>query len=136
MAGASDLTLHDAKSIGVNRPHSPDKAGHAKNNGAGGGTRTRTELSLLRISSRSIIAKNSLLCWLYSHHLQTFADQSVRLSARCDRREEREILSKAAAWFATETGSVPSRRSNSMYFATVAWLTSMPSLRSSPWIRV
>src|SRR6266849_207937 len=29
------------------------------------------------------------------------------------RREEREILSKAAAWFATETGSVPSRRSNS-----------------------
>ena len=27
-------------------------------------------------------------------------------------REEREILSKAAAWFATETGSVPSRRSN------------------------
>ena len=28
-------------------------------------------------------------------------------------REEHEILSKAAAWFATETGSVPSRRSNS-----------------------
>jgi transposase len=28
-------------------------------------------------------------------------------------REEREILAKAAAWFATETGSVPSRRSNS-----------------------
>jgi hypothetical protein len=28
-------------------------------------------------------------------------------------REEREILSKAAAWFATETGSVLSRRSNS-----------------------
>ncbi len=28
-------------------------------------------------------------------------------------REEREILSKAAAWFATETGSAPSRRSNS-----------------------
>jgi transposase len=28
-------------------------------------------------------------------------------------REEREILSKAAAWFATETGAVPSRRSNS-----------------------
>jgi transposase len=28
-------------------------------------------------------------------------------------REERQILSKAAAWFATETGSVPSRRSNS-----------------------
>jgi transposase len=28
-------------------------------------------------------------------------------------REEREILSKAAAWFATETGSVPSRRSTS-----------------------
>src|SRR5689334_22503083 len=27
-------------------------------------------------------------------------------------REEREILSKAAPWFATETGSVPSRRSN------------------------
>ena len=28
-------------------------------------------------------------------------------------REERGILSKAAAWFATETGSVPSRRSYS-----------------------
>jgi transposase len=28
-------------------------------------------------------------------------------------REEREIVSKAAAWFATETGSVPLRRSNS-----------------------
>jgi transposase len=28
-------------------------------------------------------------------------------------REEREILAKAAAWFATETGSMPSRRSNS-----------------------
>src|SRR5713226_4754930 len=28
-------------------------------------------------------------------------------------REEREILAKDAAWFATETGSVPSRRSNS-----------------------
>jgi transposase len=27
-------------------------------------------------------------------------------------REAREILSKAAAWVATETGSVPSRRSN------------------------
>ena len=28
-------------------------------------------------------------------------------------REEREILSKAAAWFATETGAMPSRRFNS-----------------------
>jgi transposase len=28
-------------------------------------------------------------------------------------REAREILAKAAAWFATETGAVPSRRSNS-----------------------
>ena len=28
-------------------------------------------------------------------------------------REEREILSKAAAWFAQETGSTPSRRSSS-----------------------
>jgi transposase len=28
-------------------------------------------------------------------------------------REEREILAKAAAWFAQETGTTPSRRSNS-----------------------
>jgi transposase len=28
-------------------------------------------------------------------------------------REEREILAKAAAWFATETGATPSRRFNS-----------------------
>jgi transposase len=28
-------------------------------------------------------------------------------------REEREILAKAAAWFAQETGQTPSRRSNS-----------------------
>jgi transposase len=28
-------------------------------------------------------------------------------------REEREILSKAAAWFAQETGATPQRRSNS-----------------------
>ena len=28
---------------------------------------------------------------------------------------------------------VPTRRT--MYFATVAWLTSMPSFKSSPWIR-
>ena len=28
-------------------------------------------------------------------------------------REEREILSKAAAWFAQETGATPSRRSSS-----------------------
>jgi transposase len=28
-------------------------------------------------------------------------------------REEREILAKAAAWFAQETGTTPKRRSNS-----------------------
>jgi hypothetical protein len=32
---------------------------------AGGGTRTRTELSLQRILSRFSIMKNSLIYWLY-----------------------------------------------------------------------
>jgi hypothetical protein len=36
---------------------------------AGGGTRTRTELSLQRILSRLIIVKNSLIDWLYFHQM-------------------------------------------------------------------
>ena len=40
------------------------------------------------------------------------APHAVRSGRRENRvlREEREILSKAAAWFATETGSVPSSK--------------------------
>jgi hypothetical protein len=41
-----------------------------QNNGAGGGTRTRTELSLQRILSRLIIAKSSLFYWLYFHQMR------------------------------------------------------------------
>jgi hypothetical protein len=37
----------------------------SEDRGAGGGTRTRTEVALLRILSRLIITKNSLIYWLY-----------------------------------------------------------------------
>jgi SAM-dependent methyltransferase len=39
------------------------------NSGAGGGTRTRTEVALLRILSRLIVAKSSLFYWLYFHQM-------------------------------------------------------------------
>jgi hypothetical protein len=38
--------------------------------GAGGGTQTRTELSLLRILSRLTITKKSLFYWLYFHKMR------------------------------------------------------------------
>ena len=52
---------------------------------------------------------------LRSDGLTTAAHEELNRLRRENRvlREEREILAKAAAWFATATGSVPSRRSNS-----------------------
>ena len=47
--------------------------------------------------------------------LTTAEREDLRRLRRENRRlrEEREILKKAAAWFAQETGSIPSRGSNS-----------------------
>jgi len=51
--------------------------------------------------------------------LTTAGRQELRRLRRENRqlRIEREILSKAAAWFARETGSIPSKGSNSGYYA-------------------
>jgi transposase len=52
---------------------------------------------------------------LRSDGLTTTAREELNRLRRENRvlREEREILSKAAAWFAQETGATPSRRSPS-----------------------
>ena len=52
---------------------------------------------------------------LRSDGLTTTAREALNRLRRENRvlREEREILSKAAAWFAQETGATPSRRSHS-----------------------
>jgi transposase len=53
--------------------------------------------------------------WLRNDGLSTTEREELTRLRRENRvlREEREILSKAAAWFAQETGSTPSRRSGS-----------------------
>jgi len=52
---------------------------------------------------------------LHSDGLTTSEREELNRLRRENRilREEREILSEAAAWFAQETGATPSRRSNS-----------------------
>jgi transposase len=64
---------------------------------------------------RQWVKQASLDEGLHSDGLSTTEREELARLQRENRvlREEREILSKAAAWFATETGSVPSRRSNS-----------------------
>ena len=50
------------------------------------------------------------------HGLTTAEHEGLNRLRRENRvlREEREILAKAAAWFAQETGATPSRRSHSL----------------------
>ena len=69
------------------------------------------------------ISESCLRNWLAADEIETGERPGLTKSEREELvrlrrenrvlREEREILAKAAAWFATETGAVPSRRSNS-----------------------
>jgi hypothetical protein len=69
-------------------------------------------------------AERTILCGARHAHLAeglcsdglTTTEREELKRLRCENRvlrEEREILSKAAAWFAQETGATPSRRSHS-----------------------
>src|SRR6266852_9791688 len=84
----------------------------------------RTGRPIAQLARESEASANAIRKWvkqagldegLRSDGLTTAEREELNRLRRENRvlREEREILSKAAAWFATETGSVPSRRSNS-----------------------
>jgi len=64
---------------------------------------------------RNWVKQTALDEGLHSDGLTTTEREELNRLRRENRvlREEREILSKAAAWFAQETGATPSRRSHS-----------------------
>jgi transposase len=82
------------------------------------GTKDRRVSARVRPSANAIskwVKQTALDEGLRSDGLTTTEREELNRLRRENRvlREEREILAKAAAWFAQETGATPSRRSHS-----------------------